>query len=335
MHLIESYATHCGLKIDKPFITEKFFPLCFDKYITFHPTTKSSRFYDYWQEVISILAPYLSEADIRILQLGTQAEHSYAGCSHLQGQTNIGQTAYVLRGAMLHLGCDSFPTHMASGLNKKIVSTYGVCSPGNTTPYWGNPDDHRLFHPDRKGESPCYSNEDDPKMINNLKPEDIARSVCDLLGLEFDYPYRTLYLGPTYSSRLVESVPDSLVDIKNLGIDNLIIRMDYSFDEDILSKQLQLNHCSIITDKPISEDILRNFNKQISEVIYILDENHSPEFAKLVQGLNIRMMLISALDEEKINDIKIPYLDFDSVITEKQKFKIEEVSREGNPLAVF
>jgi hypothetical protein len=224
---------------------------------------------------------------------------------------------------------------MASGLNKKIVSTYGVCSPGNTTPYWGNPDDHRLFHPDRKGESPCYSNEDDPKMINNLKPEDIARSVCDLLGLEFDYPYRTLYLGPTYSSRLVESVPDSLVDIKNLGIDNLIIRMDYSFDEDILSKQLQLNHCSIITDKPISEDILRNFNKQISEVIYILDENHSPEFAKLVQGLNIKMMLLSALDEEKINDIKIPYLDFDSVITEKQKFKIEEVSKEGNPLAVF
>lgn len=335
MHLIESYATHCGLRIDKPFVSEKFFPLCMDKYITFHPISKQSRLYDYWQEVISILSPSLSEKNIKILQLGGQGEHSYSGCSHLQGQTNIGQTAYIIRGAMLHLGCDSFPTHMASGLNKKIVSTYGVCSPGNTTPYWGNPDDHRLFHPDRKGESPCYSNEDDPKMINNLKPEDIASAVCDLLELELNYPYRTLYLGPTYSNRLVESVPDSLIDIKSLGIDNLIMRMDYLFDEDILSKQLQINPCSIITNKPIKKDILRNFNGNVNEVVYILDENHDPEFAKLVQELNVRMMLVSSLGEGEVNDIKIPYLDFDSVITEKRKFKLSEVSEEGNPLSVF
>ena len=29
MHLVESYATNCGVKIDKPYIYEKFFPLDF------------------------------------------------------------------------------------------------------------------------------------------------------------------------------------------------------------------------------------------------------------------------------------------------------------------
>ena len=70
MHLIESYATNCGLKIDEPFIYEKFFPLAFDKYITFSPSNNPAQDYDYWIEVINIIHPKLKKEGINILQLG-------------------------------------------------------------------------------------------------------------------------------------------------------------------------------------------------------------------------------------------------------------------------
>ena len=55
MHLVESYATNCGVKIHEPYIYEKFFPLDFDKYITFCNSNIPSQDYDYWGDVIVIL----------------------------------------------------------------------------------------------------------------------------------------------------------------------------------------------------------------------------------------------------------------------------------------
>ena len=60
MHLIERYASACGVKISRPYIYDKYFPLPFDKYITFQPYSKyDSKNYDYWDEVILLILPYL------------------------------------------------------------------------------------------------------------------------------------------------------------------------------------------------------------------------------------------------------------------------------------
>ena len=56
MHLIESYATNCGVKIDKPYILERFFPLNVEKYITFQPFSKGAKSYDGWPDVLEIIA---------------------------------------------------------------------------------------------------------------------------------------------------------------------------------------------------------------------------------------------------------------------------------------
>ena len=70
MHLVESYATNCGLKIDKPYIFEKFFPLGFEKYITFETSTDPAKDYDYWNDVINPLLPELEKKGIAIVQIG-------------------------------------------------------------------------------------------------------------------------------------------------------------------------------------------------------------------------------------------------------------------------
>ncbi len=87
MHLIESYATNCGLKIDKPSVIEKFFPLSFDKYIILDAGTEQSKDYDYWHDVFDIILPKLQEKDIQILQLGN------AGSKQIQrAQIGVGMT---------------------------------------------------------------------------------------------------------------------------------------------------------------------------------------------------------------------------------------------------
>jgi hypothetical protein len=40
MHILEQYALNCGVSISKPYISEEFFPLPFEKYITLHPKGK-------------------------------------------------------------------------------------------------------------------------------------------------------------------------------------------------------------------------------------------------------------------------------------------------------
>ena len=83
MRLLDTYATNTGSKIDKPFIYSKFFPLPIGKYITFQAQTPyDSRNYSYWQEVINLIQPFLSKANIQIVQVGTKDEKPLNGISY-------------------------------------------------------------------------------------------------------------------------------------------------------------------------------------------------------------------------------------------------------------
>ena len=59
MHLLDRYALSCGVKIDKPFISEHYYPTTLDKYIVFQTSGKgNSRQYDYWTKVFSFIKEY-------------------------------------------------------------------------------------------------------------------------------------------------------------------------------------------------------------------------------------------------------------------------------------
>ena len=123
MKLVETYAANSGLTISKPFIYEKFFPLNVDKYITIHKEVKyPSRKYLYWQEVVDILNPILQENNIKILQVGTKEDEPLSNVMSSLGMTSLNQLAYIVKNTMLHVGVDSFPVHLASSYDKKIVS---------------------------------------------------------------------------------------------------------------------------------------------------------------------------------------------------------------------
>jgi len=329
MHILEQYSLTSGVKIKKPYIYEKFFPITADKYITFHPSSKPSKTYDYWQEVINLVAPVLNEKGIKIIQFGQQKEKVYAGVLSLVGLTNINQTAFVLRDSMLHFGADSFPTHIASGYGKKILALYSNNYINCVKPFFGDPKDHVLLEP-KRNTKPNFSFDENPKAINKINPETIANNILNLLEIPHNNSIKTLFFGSEYNNMRLEMVPNQLVDPKQFNSNNIIVRMDLEHNEKFLNEQLQICQCFIMTDKAISPSALLGNKKNIGRIFYEIKEDNDIEFANFLSHNNISYQLSTYLTGKALENIKLKYLDQEH-ITEmptnlKQKTGIEYTS---------
>lgn len=309
MHLIESYATNCGLKIDEPFIYEKFFPLSSEKYITFSTSAEQAKDYDYWIEVLNLLLPKFKENNISILQLGDRGLRPLPYCLSAVGLTNRNQEAYLIRNGLLHLGVDNFLSQLAGSYNRKQVCLYGNSYSKDVRPYWGVDRNTTILESHRNGKKPSFSSVENPKTINLILPEDVAKAVCELLNLDFDYKYKTVEFGGNYPNRIIETLPNQVVDIKSMNLDSIIVRMDYFFNEENLIKQLQLGKASIVTDKPINEQIIQQFKGSIKEVVYFVRKDHDPKFVSTLKKCAVRFMMMTDLPPEELEKIKIHYMD--------------------------
>jgi len=334
MHLLETYALSMGSKINKPFILPKYFPMSVDKYITVHFNSKDAKSYDHAQEVVNILHPYLSKLNISLVQIGTANDQKLNGCYITLGQTNINNVAYIIKNSLLHLGVDSFPVHVASFFDKPIVALYSTNFIESCGPYWGNKDNQILLEPKRGyGIKPSFSNNENPKTINTISPELIASSVCTLLNIDFSYKFKTLLLGDSYKNQILETIPNQVINVKDFGIDNIIVRMDLEFNEINLQEQLNLNKCIIITNKSINSRIIESFKQNIQEIIYIIEEDNDPKFIKYLQKSNIKYVLISYLNKDILSKYKINYMDY-GLIFEKTTI-IPEIINNIDPSLLY
>ena len=215
MHIVEQYAINCGAKINKPFIREEFFPLTFDKYITLHSPNKfPSRDYDYWQEVIDLIHPFLLKNNIKIIQIGSPDERMYSKCVRTNGMTNYKQLAYIIKNSLLHVGVDSLPIHLASIYDKKILAIFSNVYKEISKPYWGSSDNQILIQSDRKNKKPSFSTFEEPKTINNISPSEISSKILNLLGIKNDLiKYEYIHLGKEFNRYKIDQIPNHLVQL--------------------------------------------------------------------------------------------------------------------------
>lgn len=315
MHLVETYALNCGLKIDQPFIYEKYCPIPFDKFVSFQPCSKyEAKSYDLWQEVIDQILPFLREKDIHIIQIGGKDEKPLNNCYHLQGKTTINQAAYLIKRGIMHFGADSFGVHIASSYDKPIVALYSNSRPENAGPYFNIKNKAKILEIDKSNRKPSYSAQENPKTINELDPIDIANSILEKLGFD-KINMKSLHIGQDYGRKLIESAPDAVLsDISKLGVSSLIMRMDYEFNEEVLEEQLRRNNCSIYTKKPIKFDVLNKYKNNIAQIIYELEEDHDLEFVKNMRKIGRPFILSTYKDQDFIDKIKLQYMDYGQII---------------------
>lgn len=324
MRLLDAYATNTGSKIDKSYIYTKYFPLPLEKFITFQSQTPyDSRNYSYWQDVINLIHPYLFKNNIHIIQVGTKDEKPFNGTVNLLGQTSINQLAYIIENSVLHFGADSLCVHLASHFDKPIISLYSISNPCVAGPHFGNKDKHILLKGyERIGnKKPSYSQAEAPKSIDTIKPEEIAEGILKLLNIEFSKMPETIFIGQDFNIKSFEIIPDKPLDLNSIQIQNPIIRLDYFFNEEVLESILSQRKSIIFTNKPIKKEIIEKYKENISQLVYIIEENNNINFVKLLKSNSINYVLLSFLPEEILNKFKIDYMDYNLIVNRKHKTK--------------
>ena len=328
MHLIERYATACGVKIDKPYIYDTFFPINVEKYISFQPFSKyPSKNYDYWDEVIAIILPYLKQSNITLVHIGAKNDKPINNTLNLCGKTTIPQAAYVIKNSIMHIGADSFAAHIASGYGKKIVALYSNNNINNVKPYWSKPEDVILLSP-RINKKPQYSVDEAPKSINSIKPETIAEGILKLLNVQYVNLPKTIHIGNEYINKTLEIIPDKPIDPAQIGLDTIIVRMDYVFNEQVLELFLQQKKCIIFTNKPINEELLKRYKQNIPQLIYLVEKDNDTAFVKTLKTNTINAGFISYLSEEELNQFKLDYMDYGLII--KRNYPTDKIEANNN-----
>ena len=329
MHILERYALSCGVKIDKPFILEQYYPVSLDKYIVFQTSGKgNSRQYDYWLKVFQYIREYTK--DYKIIHVGLESDQSVAGIDlDLRGKTSIRQLAYLIKNSSLYLGIDSLSAHLAGHYDNKIVALYSYCYAQNCFPIWGKGHNQSLIEVNWAEQGkPSFSLNEKKKNINTIKPEIIAKAALDHLGVANDLDLvKTIFIGAQYHNPTIEVIPDSNsypIFIKDKVCN---VRMDYHFSEDNLLRLASICTVNIVTSKEIDINILNSIKPKICGLNVIASNQISEEYLTKVKGLGIKLNLSGPFNDgwsalsEKFFDFK---LEKDEVFT---KSRIENASK--------
>lgn len=312
MHILEQYALSCGLKIGKPFMYDHFFPLAEKRYITIQREAKSpSKQYKYWQQVVDLLHPILSKKDISIVQIGGPKDVSLKKVTNTNGKTSIRQAYYLIRNSELHLGIDSFATHIASSLGKKIVALYSNMKPENSGPYWTSREDCVLIQSPIGDRKVSYAANENPKTIDNIKPESVANSVLKLLGFEDGVKIETLFIGEHFDGEMNFGFLANQVVASDNGFPEL--RLDLLLEEKHLPAQLSKQKSTITTNKPLSQELLIKFKANIAKIIYLIEENDNPEFVKFLFENGFAFDCVSRLLPNELSKKKVNYYRYCSI----------------------
>lgn len=320
MHLIENYALNAAVKIDRPFIDPSFFPISSEKYITVHCSSgMPSKNFDYYEDVLKLIKPYLSDHNIDIIQIGQDGETQMHNAESLLGQTNLRQVAYVIKNSKLHLGNDSFACHFASYFNTPIVALYGPAIKETCKPYWGDQGKQILLEPDIKGQKPSYSAEERLKRVNSISTFKIASSVLDLLGIKHNLnQYKQIFIGDSFHYPTIDVVPnfdyDNKPELHNLSYLNL--RLDYTEHNDYLEQWLTKKPVNIYINSDKYLDVIKKHLDNISQIHVTLDLKSKKSLAHDIYNLNKQCQFYAENDKNlpqiRINFFDVDVLNFDS-----------------------
>jgi len=339
MNFLETYAANCGAKIGSPYIYTTFFPLPFEKYITFHSDSEgNAKNYDYLQDVINILTPALKADGIKIVQIGNPTDRIFANCVSLKGAASQNQIAYIIQHSMLHFGADGFPTHLAGGFDVPIVSLFSNNYVNCDKPYFGSPEKQIFLNSYERttNKKPSFANEENPKTINLIKPEEIVISILKLLKIDYEIPFDSIFFGKKYSNFIVQEVIPNHRNILFNPEQMVEIRLDSPFykEEDFFYLLMQYKKSVLIMDKPVNLNILKQFKQNIAMVVFKITEVDQKEYLAQLEALGLKTMLVSELPEARISELKIKYYEFGLIIKVEQvaEEKISELKKEVNRL---
>jgi hypothetical protein len=318
MNLLEKYSTHCGVKISNPSISSSYFPIPVEKYIIIDNRNRNKNaIYDLYEDVISYLHPIFEKNNIHIINFTFNEKNVIPKTIPYVGLPKK-QEAYLLKNSLCNICSDNISSFISDGLDVPSIGLYSLFPSEVSKPIWNRK--HEVIESSRLGNLPSYGENEMPKSVNFISPEEISNKILDLLGLEPKTRNKTLYTGDIYSIKSVEVIPNFIPDFNFLKGKSINIRMDYCFNEEILPHWISGRVANILTDKRINLDILRSFKENIIQFTVDINDNFDEEYLKAIQSMGINLKVFCS-NKEKIKKYRFDFFDFE---VEESIFKFRE-----------
>lgn len=313
-HVAEVYAKDLGVKIGKAQLTDHFYPICTDKYIVANLDNELQvNQYDYWDVVISLIGPHLEKEKISIVQISDKDVIS------------LNQKNHIIKNSQLFFGVLTHFSQVASIYDVPSVSLLSNVYPENRKPSSKSV----VLTPDFSKIKPSFSITEQNKRINEIKPEEIAQSILNELGIKEKIKFKTIRCGKKYSIESVEIIPDFFGFSQKLKDKPINLRGDLHFDLANIMQWCQLSLVNLIIDQPIPYELVNGLKGRIKQMIFKIDdlkEDYS-EFFDFVKKAKINLILFTE-NKDIISDLRIKYFDF-PVFLENLEKDIESLVNEN------
>lgn len=308
-HLLKEYAKNLGVKISKPVVKNHFFPIEFENYITVSVDEENqSKNYKNYDIVFFILKPFLQKHNIKVVQIsGKRLINGVDKALNIPFK----QQAYVISKGLLHFGVDGALNHLSSLRRKPTVTLFGNTYANINKPLFSSSSLNINLEPNWD-KNPCFSNVDAKQQINNIKPEEIAQSIINLLKKEkAKVNFKTIYQGPAFNQTVIEVVPSSFCDIQTQENQEIFLRVDYGFDQQAFTEFCRRHKCTIFTDKIIQAEDLAPLSSNINNIFLFVhpDDDLIPEnYFNDLKSLNINPVVL-VREKDHLSPVRNKYFD--------------------------
>jgi hypothetical protein len=335
MNIAEKYALGCGLKIAKPFIDLAYLPICEDNIITIDTRCRyNDGTYDYFSDVVSLIAPFLKEKNIEIYQIASD-ENVKLAAKRCFIKINKKQEAYIISKSKLLIANQNYSLYLASALGIPSVGLYSLFESDTIKPIWNQ---HLQINIDseRYGNLPSYGQlNESPKTVNSISPYLVAKKILDALNIKNDLDrFELVHLGKEFNRKVVEIVPNYTTEEKFLQDQFVNLRLDYieSMSTDALKFWIKNRKVNIITDKDINLSLLAPYKQNVKNITIMISDRISENFLKNCKYLGFSIK-IYCNQIDKINEFRFKFLDWDifedkaSTLPDDVKSKINETTK--------
>jgi len=335
MNIAEKYALECGLKIAKPFIDFAYLPICEDNIITIDTRCRyNDGTYDYFSDVVSLIAPFLKEKNIEIYQIASD-ENVKLAAKRCFIKINKKQEAYIISKSKLLIANQNYSLYLASALGIPSIGLYSLFESDTIKPIWNQ---HLQINIDseRYGNLPSYGQlNESPKTVNSISPYLVAKKILDALNIKNDLDrFELVHLGKEFNRKVVEIVPNYTTEEKFLQDQFVNLRLDYieSMSTDALKFWIKNRKVNIITDKDINLSLLAPYKQNVKNITIMISDRISENFLKNCKYLGFSIK-IYCNQIDKINEFRFKFLDWDifedkaSTLPDDVKSKINETTK--------
>lgn len=309
MNKLESFALSCGSKISKPHIEQSYFPVPFKKFICISQESNSeSNNYEYMDDVIYHIKPYLDQHNISIIEIGSSESEPLFYCKNYKHLNRL-QTSYVLNKSLLYFGNYNLYTHVSSHFKTKTISPVSNQYIETIKPYWSNEKTCKIIKPETELK-PSFNNKENPKTINTIKPEELACQILDYLNIDHNIEsIETIFIGEEYKSLSFDLIP-SQIDLRTIKIPSTInVRLDKVFDLMFLLQCVHLNSFNIITDKPIPLEYLKPIKDKLSSITFFVTKKTKTRDIDSLESIGKPVKLLCK-DLKNIQEVRMKFIDY-------------------------